>query len=382
MRGTAIVAGSLIAYPMGGHVLSILHWLAGLRDLGYDVVFAESYNWVGCWNPETQEMGEDASYGLRQMRAWSAAAGLRGWCYVDAHGGYHGLSREEMVEACRHAEVLISLWTVTWLEEFRECRRRIFIDTDPGFTQFSMPPEPSPSAIGYASPWDFHEHFTYGMRLGQPDCPFPTYGIEWKPIRPPVVLDFLPYRYTPDARRFTTVMSWNNRAPIVHDGVTYGQKDVEFWRIADLPSRVPECFEIALAGRAPREEIAARGWRLAWAGNVTATPWTYRDYITRSRGEFSVAVNLEVKGRSGWFSDRTAAYLASGKPAIVQDTGFSECLPCGRGLLPFSSLDDAVAAVQDVRRDYAGHCAAARVLAEEYFDARRVLTAVLNPQKG
>jgi len=362
---------------MGGHALSILHWLAGLRDLGYDVVFAESHFWGGIWNPETQTMGDDPSYGLRQLREFAKLVGLKGFCFADARGNYHGMSRPELVEACRKSDTLISLWTVTWLEEFLECRRRIFIDTDPGFTQFAMAPTPERSKLGYASPLDFHEHFTYGTRIGARDCPIPTHGIEWKPIRPPVSLNLMPMYFTPDAERFTTVMSWGNRAPIVYEGEEYGQKDVEFWRIADLPARTEASFEIALAGKAPREEIAARGWQLVWAGEVTETPWTYRDYIAHSRGEFSVAVNLEVKSRSGWFSDRTAAYLASGKPAIVQDTGFSEQLPCGKGLMPFSTVDDAAAAVEEVNHDYGRHCTAARLLAEEYFDARRVVGEVL-----
>jgi hypothetical protein len=224
---------------------------------------------------------------------------------------------------------------------------------------------------------DFHEHYTYGTRIGQPDCPIPTHGLTWKPLRPPVALDLLPPRFTPGAPCFTTVMSWSPRKPIVRDGVEYGQKDVEFWRIADLPSRVDACLEIALGGKAPYDEIRAAGWRLADAAVVTATPWTYRDYIAQSRGEFSVAVNLEVKTRSGWFSDRTAAYLASGKPAVVQDTGFPADLPCGDGLFAFASIDDAADAIRAVGRDYAHHCRAARRIAEDHLDARRVIGRVL-----
>ena len=284
-----------------------------------------------------------------------------------------------MVALCRTADVLLGLWTVTWLDEFAECSRRIFIDTDPGFTQFGMSPAVRASPA-YASPVDFHEHYTYGARIGQPDCPIPTHGIEWKPVRPPVALDLLPVRFTPDAPCFTTVMSWAPRKPIVYEGVEYGQKDVEFWRIAALPSRVGSCLEIALGGAAPYDAIAAAGWRLADAAAVTATPWTYRDYIAQSRGELSVAVNLEVKARSGWFSDRTAAYLASGKPVVVQDTGFSEDMPCGEGLFAFHTIDDAAAAVEEIERDYRRQCLAARRIAEEHLDARRVLASILGPR--
>lgn len=379
MARVALVAGYLAGHPVGGHVLSILHWLAGLRSLGYDVVFVEHHGWPNaCWNPLTKTLGDDPSYGIAELKGHAERLGLRGWCFVDADGVYHGLQKDEVVALCRTSEVLLGLWTVTWLDEFDEARRRIFIDTDPGFTQFGMSPDVGAS-LAFASPVGFHEHFSYGTRIGQPDCPIPTHGIDWRPLRPPVALDLVPVRFAPDAPCFTTVMSWAPRKPIVYDGVEYGLKDVEFQRIAALPSRVGPCLEIALGGNAPYDAITAAGWRIADAAAVTATPSTYLDYIGHSRGEFSVAVNLEVKTRSGWFSDRTAAYLASGKPVVVQDTGFSEDLPCGEGLFAFSTIDDAAAALEEIQRDYRRHCLAARRIAEEYLDARRVLTRVLGP---
>src|SRR5581483_1881389 len=379
MKKTVVVAGYLVRYPLGGHVLSVLHWLVGLKRLGYDVVFIEHFGWLdSCYDPRHNTMSDDPSYGIAEMRQNFARFGLEKWCYVDANGNFHGLSRAEVRETCRRADLMLSLWGVTWLDEFAECRQRVFIDTDPGFTQFDMPPTPAPSLEGYGSPYDFHYHFTYGARIGQSDCPIPTRGLTWRPTRPPVVLELLPPRYTPEAELFTTVMSWSSRQPIVYEAVEYGQKDIEFWRIVDLPQRVGPVFEIALAGAtAPREQITAAGWRIADTREITATPWTYRDYIAQSRGEFSVAVNLEVKTRSGWFSDRTAAYLASGKPVIVQDTGFSELLPCGAGLFAFQTIDDAAAAVETIAADYQRHCEAARNIAEEYFDSDKVLGAIL-----
>jgi hypothetical protein len=373
----AIVAGYLVGNPVGGHVMSILHWLSGLRKSGYDVIFVEHHGWPNaCWNPLTKVLSDDPSYGLSELRRHAERLGLRGWCFVDAQGAYHGMTRQDVAAACKASDVLVGLWTVTWLDEFAACQRRIFIDTDPGFTQFSMTPDVH-ATPDFASPVDFHEHYTYGTRIGQPDCPIPTHGIEWKPLRPPVELDLLPVQFTPDAPAFTTVMSWSNRKPIVYDGEEYGQKDIEFWRIAELPSLVDADLEIALGGRAPYDEIRAAGWRIAVTAAVTATPWTYREYIGRSRGEFSVAVNLEVKSRSGWFSDRTAAYLASGKPVVVQDTGFSEDLPTGEGLFAFTSVDDAAAALEEVTRDYPRHCQAARRIAEEHLDATRIVSRVL-----
>jgi hypothetical protein len=379
VRPIAIVSGYLVGNPVGGHVLSILHYLVGLQKLGYEVVFVERFEWSNrCYNPRTGIRSDDPTDGIAEITAYFREVGLGRWCYVDMNGDYRGVSQPEMTRLCRESALLMSLWTVTWLPELLECRKRIFIDLDPGFTQFAMLPTPSRSTLWYASPLDYDVRFSYGTRLGKPDCPIPTHGLEWLPTRPPIALELLPARYTPDARYFTTVMSWSARKPIVYEGVEYGQKDVEFWRIADLPRRVGEVFEIALAGdAAPREKMAAAGWRIADPRDVTATIWSYRDYIAQSRGEFSVAVNLEVKSRSGWFSDRTAAYLASGKPVIVQDTGFSESLPCGEGLFAFTTIDDAAKAVEAINRDYAGQCKAARAVAEEYFDSDKVLGAVL-----
>jgi hypothetical protein len=173
-------------------------------------------------------------------------------------------------------------------------------------------------------------------------------------------------------------MAWSTRDPVIYQGVEYGQKDIEFRKIQDLPTRIRRRFEIAIGGsKAPREQLTAAGWSLTEARIVTETPWTYLDYIAASRGEFSVAVNLEVKSRSGWFSDRTAAYLASGKPAVVQDTGFSESLPCGEGLFAFENVDDVTSSIEAIDADYQRHCAAARRIAETYFDSDEVLGAVV-----
>jgi hypothetical protein len=378
-KGIIIVAGYIVRYPMGGLVLFILHYLFGLKQLGYDVVFIEHYGWFNsCYNPQSNTMSDDPSYGIKEMLRNFKKLGLEKWCYVDADGVFHGMSRAEVRQLCGDADILLSLWQTTWLDEFAECSKRVFVDTDPGFTQFDMSPSPSPSRDGYASPYDFHHHFTYGTRIGMDDCPIPTHGLNWKPTRPPVVLELLPPVFTPEAQYFTTVMGWNARKPITYNGVEYGQKDIEFMRVIGLPKIVGDVFEITLGGaNAPLEKIAEAGWRINDPLKITKTPWTYRDYIAQSRGEFSVAVNLEVKTRSGWFSDRTAAYLASGKPVIVQDTGFSEFLPTGKGLFAFQNSANAVDAVAIIDSDYKQHCNAARQIAEEYFDSRKVLTEIL-----
>jgi hypothetical protein len=381
LKPLAIVAGYIVRYPLGGHVLAELHYLRGLQQLGYDVVFVEEAQaeWSLCFDPVRCEMTADPTAGLAALRRELKPLGLdRAWCFVDARGTWHGMTATEFRALCRRAALVLSRSNVTWLEQFRECPRRVFVDTDPGFTQFRLPEKPTPSIPGWASACDFTHHFTYGERIGQPDCPIPTHGLNWQPTRPPVALDLMTEKFTPDATHFTTVMTWSHREPIQYRGESYGQKDIEFRRVMELPRRVGPVLEIALAGHsAPRAEIEAAGWRLTDPLAVTGTVDDYRTYIAQSRGEFSVAVNLEVKTRSGWFSDRSAAYLAAGKPVVAQDTGFSEILPCGEGLFAFSTMEEAAAAIETIQRNYRRHCRAARRIAQECFDARKVLGNIL-----
>jgi len=378
-RPVAIFAGYLARYPLGGHLLSQYHFLAGLKKLGYEVAFLEHYGWPGaCYDPRTNTMTDDPSYGLSQVLPFFDRIGLRRWCYVDAANKWHGLQRDEVRSLCRDAAFVMSSASTTWLDEMRECPTRIFIDIDPAFTQFKMSPTPGPSCSGYASPYDFNFHFTVGARIGKPDCPIPTRGLHWHPCRQPLAVDLISPRFTPDANRFTTVMSWTAYGSTEYQGVSYGQKNVELLKFLDLPQRAGNEFEIALGGaNAPAQLLRDAGWTITDTLSATRTLDAFLDYIGESRGEFSVAKEAYVKTRCGWFSDRTVAYLASGKPAIVQDTGFTDTLPCGEGLFAFQTVDDAVRAVETIRGDYARHCQSARQLAREHFDSDKVLGRIL-----
>ena len=378
-RPVAIVAGYLARYPLGGHLLSQYHFLAGLAKLGYEVVFLEHHGWSNaCYDPRTNTMSDDPTYGLNQILPFFERIGVRRWCYVDATGAWHGLPRDEVKRLCREAAVAVSVSSTTWLEELRECRTRIFIDIDPGFTQFKMSPIPNISCPGYASPYDFNFHFTFGERIGQADCPIPTRGLRWHPIRQPLACELIQPRFTPQAKRFTTVMSWTAYGSVEYQGVTYGQKNLEMLKFLDLPRHSGEVFEIALGGvGAPAQQLQDAGWIITEALVATLSVGAYLDYIGNSRGEFSVAKDGYVKTRCGWFSDRTVAYLASGKPVIVQDTGFSEFLPCGEGLFAFQTVDDVAGAINGIEGDYERQCRAARQIVEDYFDSQKVLTAML-----
>lgn len=376
-----IYAGYLIRYPLGGHLLAELSYIVGLQQLGYEVIVVEEYGgtWAPCYDPDRNEMTTDPATGINRLKSLLRPYGLENnWCYVDA-AGYHGLSAAELRDACRKSRVLLCRASVTWLEEFRECPRRVFVDHDPGFTQFRMATAPQPSCNGYASPRDFQFHFTVGERIGCDDCPIPTLDLHWRPTRQPMALELVTPRFTPTTRNFTTVLSWTAYGSVEYNGQSYGQKSEEMLKLLPLPQRTGAVLEIALAGPdTPAALLRNAGWIVTDPLAATSTVDAYLDYIGRSRGEFSVAKGAFVKTRCGWFSDRTAAYLASGKPVIVQDTGFSEHLPCGEGLFAFHDADDAVAAIDAINRDYPRHCRAARRIAEEYFAAIKVLGKLLN----
>jgi hypothetical protein len=219
--------------------------------------------------------------------------------------------------------------------------------------------------------------FSLGEHLGAPDCAVPTGGIRWRPTRQPILLDH--WAAPPAAGgAFTTVMSWriDPPAPIV-DGIVYGGKDVEFERFLALPRHTAAPLEVAIAGAAPRARIQAAGWHVVDAHAVSRTMADYRGYITGSRGELSIAKNAYVAPRTGWFSTRSAAYLAAGRPVILQDTGFSAHLPIGPGLHAFTTMAEAVAALDAVDRDYGAAARHAREVAVDCFAAERVCERLL-----
>jgi hypothetical protein len=263
------------------------------------------------------------------------------------------------------------LRTPSLLQAFR---RRIMVDIDPGFTQFWHA-----QGLAGANVTGHDLYFTIGELIGTPGCPVPTSGIEWLPLKPPVVLDDWPALAPAGLDRFTTVSGWRAPfGPIEYEGRSYGLKHHEFRKLIELPRRSPQSFEIALsihpADHEDREALLAHAWRLVDPQAVAGDPDAFRGYVRGSGAEFSVAQGVYVGTQCGWFSDRSTRYLASGRPVLVQDTGFSRTLPVGNGLVSFRTLNEAVAGAADIAARYEAHCEAARAIATEHFDSERVLT--------
>ncbi len=369
-----IVAGYIARYPLGGQIWAHLQYVLGLKQLGHDVFFFEDFGWHdSCYDPARNCMSDDAAYGLQMLCAVMRRFDVR-WVFRNAQQTYHGLSTHTAHGVIHDADLLINLSGVTWFDGFENIPQRAFVDEDPLFTQ-----------VRAAHDADFlnlltahQQRFSYGHNIGQPQCSVPTLGLTWQPFCQPMVLAEWPTCFDAHAEKFTTVMSWNAYGAVEWNGVRYSQKAAEFMCVLDLPRRTTQPFELALSGDdVPVSELTERGWQISEPLAVSRTLETYRDYIQRSRGEFSVAKHAYVSTHSGWFSDRSAAYLASGKPVVLQETGYSEWLPTSEGLLAFSNIDEAREAIKRVNADYAQHAHGARAIAAEYFDARKLLATLL-----
>ena len=365
--GTIIVGGALANKAgHGGEAWVRLNWVLGFQELGFRVLFLEQI----AGQPDRAAVeyfrGVTERFGLAESAALIGADGAT-LC---------GLPAVRIAEFAAEAEALINIsGHLTHPPVFERVRRRVYVDIDPGFTQFWH-------AAGNEGA-RLHGHdffFTIGENIGAPDCPIPTGGIEWRKTRPPIVLDRW-LRVAAAFDRFTTIASWRGPFGTVEfGGQTYGLKAHEFRKFIELPSRAAGPFELALnihAGDAKdRAALEHNGWRIV-APSVAQQPEDFQNYIQRAGAEFSVAQGIYVQTRSGWFSDRTAAFLASGKPALVQDTGFTRNLPTGEGLIAFQTLDEAIAGAARITARYERHCAAARALAESHFDSRKILTQLL-----
>lgn len=377
MTVARIVFGSyLVRYPLGGMVSYVLQYLLGLRALGHDVFFVEKANYpLACFDPARRVMTDDGRIGFRIARRLFRHYGLgEQLSFVDYAGRYHGLPRKAVEEAFVDA-IFIDMGTHgSWLDEASHSALRILIDGEPGYNHIRMVNDPH-SALHNG----YDVYATNGRNVGRPGCSVPTGQIEWRHIFHPVVLDFFESPPASANAPYTTVMNWKAHSPITYNGVQYGQKDVEFEKFVGLPSRTNVPLEVSVAGpEVPRQWLVENGWRANDAHTTTRTLSGFLRYLQQSRGEFSVCKEVFVALHTGWFSDRSAAYLAAGRPVVVQDTGLADHLPLGCGLFAVSNVDEAAAALEDIESAYVRHSRAAKEIAREYLDTRVVLPAFLS----
>jgi hypothetical protein len=375
-----IVTGLIGTYPLGGVAWDYLQFVKGFVALGCDVTYLEdTKQWA--YDPVGQTFTEDCRANVAHLeRVMGRVPGMeRSFAFRDPSGALYGLGEKELERRCRDADLLLNVSGSIWPDGmYREPRVVAYYDSDPLYTQ-AVAFAPRPDDLDGSQSWiPRHDvFFTMAENLGAPDCVIPDCGLDWKLTRQPITLDdWIPSPAT--GERFTTVMSWKTspKLPVI-DGRTYGGKDVEFLRFLNLPSRTGAGLEIAVSGPAPRDRLSAAGWRVVDAWERSSTMEIYRDYIGGSLAEWSIAKEAYVASRSGWFSCRSACYLAMGRPVVVQDTGFSNVYPRAEGIWSFRTLDEAAAALDSVRADYARQCEAARATAETYFRAETVLEKLL-----
>lgn len=370
-----VVLGYIVRGPLGGLAWHHLQYVLGLRRLGHDVYFIEdSDDYPACYDPTRDALSTDPTYGLKFIDDAFQRLRLDGrWAYHDAHAArWHGLAATRALDICASADLLLNLSGVNPLRDWMiDIPARALVDTDPAFTQIRHLTDDAAHALAA----QHTVFFTFAGNIGQHDSLVPSDGFAWQPTQQPVVLDAWPATVGRAGGKWTTVMQWDSYRAREYAGKRYGMKSESFADYAELPARAGEIFELALgSATAPRELLKSRGWLLRDPLEVTRDPWSYQRYIRESKAEWSIAKHGYVASRSGWFSERSAVYLASGRPVLTQETGFSEWLPTGAGLLAFSTPEDALDGIEEINRRYEFHCRAAREAATEFFDARRVLS--------
>jgi hypothetical protein len=375
-----VVSGALANKPLnGGEAWVRLNWILGFRKLGYRVYLVEQISRGACDDVQGAPTSFENSINLAYFKKIVDQFGLSETAtliYEDG-GQTYGQDYDDLLDLASEATLLINIsGHLTSEPLFGRFRRRAYIDIDPGFTQFwRAAGNPGARLAGH------HFYFTIGENIGKPCCSIPVGDISWRPTRQPVVLEEWPMATGGAEEPFTTIASWRGPyGPVEHDRRTFGLKVHEFRKFIELPNRVQAKFEIALSIHPAEKDLDSlhdHGWAIVDPKVVAADPASFRRYVQASAAEFSVAQGVYVDTECGWFSDRTVRYLASGKPALIQDTGFSKNYPVGEGLLTFRTMDDAVSGTKRILNDHQAHCRAARALAEAYFDSDKVLGRLL-----
>jgi hypothetical protein len=379
MGRTIVISASLAQRPhQAGHAWVFLQYLLGFRKLGWDVLLLDRLEPGMCIDDAAQPCAFHESTNVRYfcdvMRQFDLTDSFSLW--YDGAKQVIGRSAEDVLEQIRGAEMFLNVMGF-WNDPrtFEAAKRRVFVDIDPGFGQMWC-------ALGLFDLFAGHDAFvTVGHHVGRETCTIPTCGHRWIPILPPIVLDQWPDRPIPPDAPWTSIASWRGDfGPVQYEGRTYGLRVHEFRKFFELPRLANQSFQLALdvhpADAKDVDALEENHWQRIIPRDVAADPDSYRDFIARSFGEFMVAKNMYVQSHSGWFSDRSACYLASGRPVVAQDTGLDH-LPTGAGLLTFSTLDEAMQCVNEVKRDPAEHARAARAIAERYFDSDKVLGQLL-----
>ncbi len=379
-KGKIIVFGILFWYPLAGVTYQFLHYLIGLRQLGYDVYYIEdSGRWI--YDPHLNEFSPDATGNIAMVAPFLESHGFAGrWafrgCYPE--GRCYGLSEAQIFELYREADAFLNVTGAQEIrEEHRAIPRRLYVESDPFASQVKV----ANGDQGMIDMLTAHDtHFSFGENLGAPDCDLPIERFRWLPTRQPVAVELWDHPRQTQGTAYTTITTWHNKGKNIEwrGDTWFWTKDREFEKVLDLPRRRQVPFELATSVDSTVQTLLrSHGWRQTPSIEISRDSTLYRQYIQNSRGEFTVARDQYVRPRTGWFSDRTACYLAAGRPVITQETGFSKFIPSGRGLFGFKTMEDILTAVDAIESDYPTHCRAAADIAHEYFAADKVVGSLM-----
>lgn len=378
---SVVIAGSVAQKPgRGGHTWVFLQYLLGFRKLGFEVLLLDRLEPAMCVDEAGSPAPIERSWNLRYLRSVMECFGF-GESYavlLDEGRQTAGLSRAALLERVRRSDALINVMGFVNDEEIlASAAKRVFLDIDPGFGQMWRD-------LGLHDAFKRHDAFvTIARNIGTDTCTIPTCGLNWISTFQPIVLDHWPVVASPDcsSRWITSVASWRGAyGAVEYHGKTYGLRAREFRKFVALPSITSDRFQLALdidpADAKDVDLLRGEGWSLVDPRHVASEPRCYADYIRNSAAELVVAKGMYVETRSGWVSDRSVCYLASGKPVLAQDTGLSGLLPTTEGLLAFENVEEAADAVRAIRREPVRHAKAARRLAEAHFDSSIVLSSL------
>jgi hypothetical protein len=377
-----VILGMMGRSPFGGQTWLYLNWIRAFSRLGHDVYYVED-DTVWPYDPEQNTVTDDCGYAVRHIADCMERIGLPDrWAFrlADREGACWGRSARRLEELYRSCDALLNVVGATDLrEEHLAAPFRVYVQTDPVIAELRLANGDEHTRIAFAN---HHLIATYGENYGAPDCGVPLNGIAYKRTRQPVDLDLWPMVYDPGTRLFTTIGNYRQAgSDVEYNGEVYRwSKHHEWKRFLGLPRCTKQPFELAMNvdDSAARERLEAHGWALVSPLQMSLNVFgDYPAYLRRSRAEFTVAKDQNVRLRSGWFSERDACYLACGKPVVAQDTGFGNVLPTGEGLFAFTTMEEALDAIDAINGDYQRHCEAARAIAEEYFEARSVAARLL-----
>jgi hypothetical protein len=380
MKGTIAIAASFAQKPLqGGHSWVLLQYLLGFKKLGWEVLLIDVLTADMCFDAAGKPCSLEHSVNLAALRNVMSRFGLED-DYVllfNQDKSCIGQSREQVLERVGRSAMLLNVMGFLSDEEIiGRASKHVFLDIDPGFGQMW-------ESLGLARIFDgYDDYVTIGENIGQPECNIPSCGKPWITTPQPVVLDYWPARIGQHHHGMTSVVSWRGAyGPVTFRGKVYGLRAHEFRKFWTLPKRTGQKFQLALSihpnDSADSDILRGNGWSIVDPVKIAGDPWAYQSFIQESESEIMIAKNLYVDTRSGWFSDRSICYLASGKPVLAQDTGLKSIYPVGEGLILFSTLEEAIDGVAQLQRDYSRHARAAREIAETYFESDKVLGNLL-----